>query len=1042
MIKMTFGVDAELGPDQANSFQQRSSSTTHKPFDADDHNIRMFNSRGVPTRTAGQALTPRRESVSDDPEVDGFWKRCLAAHPTSNDEVEVRHVVAQYDREFGPASALDKRCLVAILAQGQKEGDGASLKKSDFVLFLSRFGPLKLCVGKVRSVLAEGRLWFHGNGDRDQCLRLLDNMPSNDKAFLVRYSTRSPGAFSIHYVKGGQSRIFNGITNNTKGEGINVASDDQSLSYSTFASFISKNPHLFAHPCPGPATDSFQRLKEDIAIQIAQEASGNVYCISESFVAEDEPEEEPDTVEGKVKAALDRCQQSGNHTAALSGLGLAAFPEAESARWLKLNDTLDTYWVDLSENNLSILPAKISNLLASASLLNVAHNHLSKLPPTFSLMRNLRALDLSHNKFTDIPTELYRLKQLEELRMTNNYLIYIPNVFFEEMAGLHVLDLSGNKIVELPANVSRSSSLSVLRVGSNQLRWLPRELARSPALEVLDIHNNHIHHLPRVLVNLFEKLKELNVTDNELDLPFEVTSGSADRIINWMKHQDQSDDEEDEGDLETDMGYDDDDEPEYEDLLEPPPENAPSNYAEPPELPPFKKNKKKAKRSRWERYQNQPLHNYCVVDKEAIRSSGRSSSRGHFLGRESRERRPTLTASSIVTLPNSEFKIEAGDSQAPFSAATFSIDSQNDCVEYSKYFITKVHTNFVGVDPVVGALTITISKEKDTPHSQLDASGEVYRALVRTTDEDKLWDIPASLLKLRKKVAVSKDLLKALLKVTKPHLSNAKMRVVRQKNAQAQFLKLDNVLRMPQHFRFGVLYAKDGQTSEQEFYDNPVGSPAFKHFLDFLGDRIRLKGWRRHRAGLDVKTDSTGTESYFTTFENFEVMFHVSTLLPLLPNDPSRLERKRHIGNDVVVIIFKDTQPGKPSSPLPIQFASHMTHVYVVVEIDHARSTDEQVVYRVNIASKDDVPDSEPHLPSPPVFEESDLFRTLLLTKLINAERASYLAAELKMANKRKRKAILEDLEKEVFPKTLKKRDEDKTKSYYLPIPVDEWKNT
>lgn len=160
-------------------------------------------------------------------------------------------------------------------------------------------------------------------------------------------------------------------------------------------------------------------------------------------------------VEGKVKAALDRCLQSGNHTAALSGLGLAAFPDAEAARWLKLNDTLDTYWVDLSENNLSILPAKISNLLASASLLNVAHNHLSKLPPTFSLMRNLRALDLSHNKFTDIPTELYRLKQLEELRMTNNYLIYIPNVFFEEMTGLHVLDLSGNKIVELPANVSR-----------------------------------------------------------------------------------------------------------------------------------------------------------------------------------------------------------------------------------------------------------------------------------------------------------------------------------------------------------------------------------------------------------------------------------------------------------------------------------------------------------------------------------------------------------------------------------------------------------
>jgi hypothetical protein len=60
---------------------------------------------------------------------------------------------------------------------------------------------------------------------------------------------------------------------------------------------------------------------------------------------------------------------------------------------------------------------------------------------------------------------------------------------------------------------------------------------------------------------------------------------------------------------------------------------------------------------------------------------------------------------------------------------------------------------------------------------------------------------------------------------------------------------------------------------------------------------------------------------------------------------------------------------------------------------------------------------------------------------VINSERASYHAAELRMANKRKRKAILEDLETKIFPRTLKKRDEDKTKSYYLPMPVDEWKN-
>ncbi len=104
--------------------------------------------------------------------------------------------------------------------------------------------------------------WFHGVLSSPEAEQKLTR--GGVGSFLVRYSTRSPGAFSIHYVKGGtrsalqgalprdsswcathnhlrvlfwagQSRIFNGITNNTKGEGINVASDDQSLSYSTFA---------------------------------------------------------------------------------------------------------------------------------------------------------------------------------------------------------------------------------------------------------------------------------------------------------------------------------------------------------------------------------------------------------------------------------------------------------------------------------------------------------------------------------------------------------------------------------------------------------------------------------------------------------------------------------------------------------------------------------------------------------------------------------------------------------------------------------------
>lgn len=49
-----------------------------------------------------------------------------------------------------------------------------------------------------------------------------------------------------------------------------------------------------------------------------------------------------------------------------------------------------------------------------------------------------------------------------------------------------------------------------------------------------------------------------------------------------------------------------------------------------------------------------------------------------------------------------------------------------------------------------------------------------------------------------------------------------------------------------------------------------------------------------------------GTHSIYTEFWGNEVMFHVSTLLPYVPNDEQQLGRKRHIGNDIVTIVFGD----------------------------------------------------------------------------------------------------------------------------------------
>lgn len=42
--------------------------------------------------------------------------------------------------------------------------------------------------------------------------------------------------------------------------------------------------------------------------------------------------------------------------------------------------------------------------------------------------------------------------------------------------------------------------------------------------------------------------------------------------------------------------------------------------------------------------------------------------------------------------------------------------------------------------------------------------------------------------------------------------------------------------------------------------------------------------------------DQTGTESVYTTYKDYQVMLHVSTLLPFDDDDAQQVKRKRHIG--------------------------------------------------------------------------------------------------------------------------------------------------
>ena len=81
--------------------------------------------------------------------------------------------------------------------------------------------------------------------------------------------------------------------------------------------------------------------------------------------------------------------------------------------------------------------------------------------------------------------------------------------------------------------------------------------------------------------------------------------------------------------------------------------------------------------------------------------------------------------------------------------------------------------------------------------------------------------------------------------------------------------------------------------------------------------------WSKYRGGLSTE-DRDGTQSIYTEIEGNEIMFHVSTLLPFHAEAKQQIDRKRHLGNDVVLV---------PSTLLH-KFCTMHTHVCTSMHSD------------------------------------------------------------------------------------------------------------
>ncbi|XP_061596694.1 signal-induced proliferation-associated 1-like protein 2 [Cololabis saira] len=323
---------------------------------------------------------------------------------------------------------------------------------------------------------------------------------------------------------------------------------------------------------------------------------------------------------------------------------------------------------------------------------------------------------------------------------------------------------------------------------------------------------------------------------------------------------------------------------------------------------------------------------------------------------------------------------------------------------YRKYFYMKEHQNFFGMDDRLGPVAISFRRDEKEGSSGAQYN---YRIIFRTTEMKTLRgsileeSVPSAARHTTPRGLSPKRLLEFIM----PELNLQCLRLASNSpKVRDTLLKLDEQGLNFQR-KVGVMYCRAGQSSEEDMYNNESSGPAFEEFLDLLGERVRLKGWEKYRAQLDNKTDSTGTHSLYTRYQDYEIMFHVSTMLPYTANNTQQLLRKRHIGNDIVTIVFQE--PGAlPFTPKSIR--SHFQHVFIIVQV-HEACTDD-TYYRVAVTRSKDIPLFGPLFPRGARFPRSPAFRDFLLAKAVNAENAAEKSEKFRSMATRTRQEYLKDL--------------------------------
>ncbi|CAL1603770.1 unnamed protein product [Knipowitschia caucasica] len=203
------------------------------------------------------------------------------------------------------------------------------------------------------------------------------------------------------------------------------------------------------------------------------------------------------------------CDEDGG--ADCSGRGLTTVPTGLRAF---------TYYLDLSMNNITELPAFVFKNLPYLEELRLAGNDLSFIhPEALSGLQHLKVLMLQNNQLMTVPSAaLKNLNSLQSLRLDANHITSVPDVSFEGLQQLRHLWLDDNNLREVPVgSLTLQTNLQALTLALNRISYIPdNAFANLTSLVVLHLHNNRIREIGEKSFAGLVNLETLDLNFNNL----------------------------------------------------------------------------------------------------------------------------------------------------------------------------------------------------------------------------------------------------------------------------------------------------------------------------------------------------------------------------------------------------------------------------------------------------------------------------------------------------------------------------------------------